>query len=339
MASNTAAWITAAKSKPFEVKDAPLWTPAEHEILVKNHAVAINPVDDSLQSFAWLPLNYPTILGHDVAGEVVAVGPDVTRFKQGARVVGQAAGVATKRDQDNAFQAYTILQTNLASEIPDSISFESAAVIPLGCSTAACGLFQDDHLGLQFPTEPPQKPTGKTLLIWGGASSVGSNAIQLAVAAGYEVVTTASPKNFEYVKKLGASEVFDYKDPAVSDHLVSCFKTKTIAGALDCIGSDAWTICMNVVHKSTGTKIVSTTKRGWPDPPEGVTVKHIFGTTLKDNEVGKAIYEDFLPKALKAGTFVPAPEPLIAGKGLESVQGAVDLQKKGVSAAKVVVLL
>ncbi len=238
-----------------------------------------------------------------------------------------------------ATQAYTILKTNMASEIPDSISFESAAVIPLGCSTAAAGLFQDAFLALQFPTEPPQKPNGKTVLIWGGASSVGSNAIQLAVAAGYQVVTTASRKNFEYVKKLGASEVFDYKDPAVSNDLVTCFKAKTIAGALDCIGGDAWTMCMDVVHKSTGTKFVSTTKRGWPDPPEGVTVKHIFATTIKDNEVGKAIYEDFLPKALKAGTFVPAPEPLFAGKGLGSVQGAVDLCSKGVSAAKVVVSL
>ena len=339
MASNTAAWITAAKSKPFEVKDAPHWTPAKNEILVQNHAVAINSVDGSLQSFAWWPLSYPTILGQDVAGEVVAVGSEVTRFKEGARVLGRAVGMATKRNQDNAFQAYTILQTNMASEIPDSISFESAAVIPLGCSTAASGLFQDAYLGLQFPTEPPQKPTGKTVLIWGGASSVGSNAIQLAVAAGYQVVTTSSQKNFEYVKKLGASEVFDYKDPTVNDDLVSCFKTKTIAGALDCIGGDAWTICMDVVHKSTGTKFVSTTKRGCPDPPQGVTVKHIFATTIKDNEVGKAIYENFLPKALKAGTFVPAPEPLIAGKGLGSVQGAVDLLQKGVSATKVVVTL
>ena len=339
MASNTAAWITAAKSRPFEVKDAPLWTPAENEILVKNHAVAINPVDGGLQSLAFMPLDYPTILGSDVAGEVVAVGPEVTRFKEGARVVGHAVGIGTKQNQHNAFQAYTILQTNMASELPDSISFESAAVIPLGCSTAACGLFQHDHLGLQLPTEPPQQPTRETVLIWGGASSVGSNAIQLAVAAGYEVVTTASPKNFEYVKKLGASEVFDYKDPAVGDTLLSCFKAKIIAGALDCIGFDAWTICMDVVLKSKGTKIVSTTKRGWPDPPEGVIVKHIFGTTLKDNEVGKAVYEDFMPKALKAGTFVPAPEPLIAGKGLESVQGAVDLRSKGVSAAKVVVSL
>ncbi len=110
MASNTAAWITAAKSKPFEVKEAPHWTPAENEILVQNHAVAINPVDGSMQSFAWLPLNYPTIFGHDVAGEVVAMGPKVTRFKLGARVLGNTVGMLTKQNQDNAFQAVTIYE-------------------------------------------------------------------------------------------------------------------------------------------------------------------------------------------------------------------------------------
>ena len=339
MSSNTAAWLTAAKTKPFEVKSAPLWTPAENEILVRNRAVAINPVDGSLQSFAWMPLNYPTILGQDVAGEVEAVGPNVTRFKQGSRVLGHAVGMATKQHKSNAFQHYTILQTNMACEIPENISFESAAVIPLGCSTAASALFQDAFLKLHLPTVPSQKPRGKTLLIWGGASSVGSNAIQLAVAAGYQVVTTASPKNFEYVKKLGASEVFDYNSSTVGDDLVNTFKEKTIAGALDCIGGPAWGVCIDVVRKSSGAKIVATTKPGFPDAPEGVTIKSVFGTTIKDNQVGKAVYEDFLPEALKAGSFVPAPEPLISGKGLESVQEAVGLHQKGVSARKVVVSL
>ena len=96
---------------------------------------------------------------------------------------------------------------------------------------------------------------------------------------------------------------------------------------------------MDVVRKSTGTKIVSTTKHDLPDPPGGVTIKPVFSSTIKDNQVGKAVYEDFLPGALKAGTFVPAPEALVAGKGVESVQGAVDLLQKGVSATKVVLSL
>ncbi len=339
MASNTGAWITAAKARPFEIKPAVLGIPGEGQILVENRAVAINPIDGKLQETAMYPLKYPTILGYDVAGEVVAVGPLVTRFKKGDRVVGPATGFATKREEEGAFQAYTILHINMASEIPDAISFESAAVLPLGLSTAASGLFQDGFLNLQLPTEPAQKPTGKVLLVWGGASSVGSNAIQLAVAAGYEVISTASPKNFEKVQKLGASHVFDYHSPAVVEDLINVVKGKTTAGAFDAIGGLAWAPTVEFIQKTEGVKFVATALRGFPDPPKGIEMKQVYSISIKDNHVGKAIYEDFLPHALRAGTFVPAPEPLIAGKGLESIQGAVDLQRKGTSAQKVVVLL
>lgn len=340
MAANSAAWLTAAKAKPLEVKPAPLWTPGENEILVRNHAVAINPVDGANQTIALFSLNYPAILGHDVAGEVVAVGPNVTNFEPGTRVLGHAVGLITKRDSDNAFQAYTILRTNMAAEIPDGISFENAAVVPLGFSTAACGLFEEAFLNLQLPTEPAAPSTGQTVLIWGGASSVGINAIQLAVAAGYSVITTASPKNFEYVKKFGASEALDYHSPTVVADLVAALKGKTMAGGLDCVGAAAWTACTSVVAQSSGAKFVATVKRGFPDPPAGVTMKQVFAINIKDSHVGHAVYQDFLPGALKAGTFVPAPEPIIAGKGLESVQGAIELyQKGGISANKIVVTL
>jgi hypothetical protein len=65
----------------------------------------------------------------------------------------------------------------------------------------------------------------------------------------------------------------------------------------------------------------------------------VFGLTVKDDETGKAIYEDFLPKALEAGSYKPAPEPLVVGQGLESIQAAVDLHRAGVSAQKIVVKL
>ncbi|KAI0840338.1 GroES-like protein [Hypoxylon sp. FL0890] len=339
MTTNNGAWIKAAKSHPFVVEPAPMWTPEANEILVKNHAVAINPVDGTLQAAGWWPLNYPTMLGQDAAGVVVAVGPGVTSFKVGDRVVGHALIMATKRNQDSAFQEYTILQTNMTAILPDNISFERACVFPLAMSTAACALYQDTHHKLQLPTVPPQKPTGKTFIVWGGASSVGSNAIQLAVNSGYEVITTASPKNFEYTKKLGASQVFDYASPTVQDDLINAMKGKTSAGALDCIGGAPQGILQQVMAKSEGTKAVASTKRGWPDPPEGVVMYSIFGTSLKDNFVGKAIYNDFLPAALKAGTYVPAPEPIVVGKGLDKIQGAVDLVRKGVSANKLVVTL
>jgi hypothetical protein len=71
----------------------------------------------------------------------------------------------------------------------------------------------------------------------------------------------------------------------------------------------------------------------------GIRYKFIFGTTLIDNGVGEAIYVDYLPDALAASTYIATPEPVVVGKGLEYIQAGLDLQKKGVSAKKVVVSL
>jgi hypothetical protein len=71
----------------------------------------------------------------------------------------------------------------------------------------------------------------------------------------------------------------------------------------------------------------------------GVGTKYIFGTTLKANEVSTAIYRDFLPSALAEGRYVAAPRPSVIGHGVQEFQRAMDVQLKGVSAAKVVVTL
>jgi len=106
------------------------------------------------------------------------------------------------------------------------MSYEDAAVLPLALSTAACGLFQKDHLALNPPSSTP-KLTGQTLLIWGRSTRVGSNAIQLAVAAGYELISMPSPRNFDYVKGLGASQVFGYNSPTAVKDIVSALTGKT----------------------------------------------------------------------------------------------------------------
>lgn len=369
MPANTAAWLNANKATPLEVKTTPYVPPRAHQIVIKNHAVAINPADRIIQhdgtAFMYSWLKFPTILGYDCAGEVVEVGPSVTRFKAGDRVVGMAAGLSEKTNDpsQSAFQIYPVLLDHMTSPIPTGLSYQQACVIPLGASTAACGLFQKDQLALQLPSSPP-KPTGKTLLIWGGSTSVGVNAIQLAVAAGYEVITTASPRNFELVKKLGATQVFDYNSPRVIVDVIQAFKDKTIAGALS-IGRGAAEACSDVLASSKGNKFISMISyptlekepkalvglrtvvffMSWmatnalKSKVRGIRYKFVFGDTLVSDGIGKAIYEDFLPRALEEGTYVAAPEPQVVGKGLESIQEAFDLLGKGVSAKKVVVNL
>ena len=369
MPENRAAWMTGPKVKPLEVKSAPYTKPQNDEIVIRNCAIAINPVDWVMQDqgtamvFPWI--KYPFIPGTDVAGEVVEIGPRVNRLKVGDRVVGNALGQDKQRHRaaEGAFQEYVTLWEQMTATIPDEMSYEQACVLPLGLSTAACGLFQEDQLGLQLPSMAA-KPTGKTLIIWGGSTSVGSNAIQLAAAAGYEVLTTSSPRNFDYCKRLGAAKVFDYNSPSVVRDIVRCLDGKTVAGALS-IGSGAADKCFDVLGKCKGTKFVSMASYPLPEPfPErfalpqviwaymswsiaafiksklrGIGYKFIFGTTLIHNGVGKAVYADFLSEALRGGKYIAAPEPLIAGKGLGAIQTAMDLQRKGVSAKKVVVSL
>ena len=88
MPSNAAAWIVEAKSNPLQVKEAPYSSPEADEVVIKNGAFAINPVDWKLQDYNMFPQNYPTIFGEDVAGEVVEVGGDVKDVKKGDRVIG-----------------------------------------------------------------------------------------------------------------------------------------------------------------------------------------------------------------------------------------------------------
>ena len=340
MPSNTAAWLNALGA-PLEVGPAEYTSPLENQIVIKNGATAINPIDHALQTkapliFPWLTC--PGIFGGDVAGEVVEVGSGITRFHVGDRVVGHAVGLATNNSAEGGFQLYSVVQENMASHIPSTLSYEQASVLPLAFSTASCSLFQKDHLALQYPILSP-KPTGKTLLIMGGATSLGCNGIQLAIAAGYEVVVTASPRNFDYVKKLGASQVVDYNSESHVEELIEVLKGKSIAGAfVTTLGT--FEPALEVVAKSEGTKFISSVIP--PEDvaiPEGVSTKFVFGSDLKDNEVGNAVYRDFLPQALAEGKFIAAPEAHVFGKGLDKIEDALEFHKQGVSAMKVVVSL
>jgi NADPH:quinone reductase-like Zn-dependent oxidoreductase len=123
-------------------------------------------------------------VGSDCAGVVVEVGSNVTRFKVGDHVVGHSLGMEKKYNKSSmgAFQLYTMLLASMTSAIPESLEFEKAAVLPLGLSTASCGLFQKDQLALRHPTVGADKPDNKeVLIVWGGSSSVGCNAIQVSV--------------------------------------------------------------------------------------------------------------------------------------------------------------
>jgi NADPH:quinone reductase-like Zn-dependent oxidoreductase len=344
---NLALWLP-RRGAPFEVGPAPYTHPGPGEVVVRTRAVGLNLVD-GIPGIAYrliLPwLTFPAVVGGDVAGEVVEVGPGVARFKPGDRVLGHALGLerSINRPAMGAFQHYVVLMAYMVSPIPDSLAFEQAAVLPLQLSTAATGLFQQDGLGLNLPTADPAE-RAETVLVWGGSTGVGSNAIQLARNAGYRVVATASPRNFDFLRSLGATATVDRNSPAAVDELVAAIGDGPLAGSL-AIGNGSLGKVMRVAARAPGARRVSSAAPGLVTriqalgAPRGVRVSGIWGGSLKDDEVGPAIYVDFLPAALASGVFRAEPPAEVVGHGLEAIPAGLRRLSAGVSARKLVVTL
>lgn len=235
MAQHQAAFLD-GKGKPLRVGPIDTKKPGAGEVLVKAAAVAINPVDWKIQGQGGFIKEWPIVLGEDVAGEIVEVGEGVTGLAQGQRVIVHSTFLLSQKSEQGGFQELVIASQASVAILPDAISYEDGVVLPLAVSTAAAGLFQPqaEGLGLDKPsTSSGTEKNGKTLLLWGASSSVGTATIQLAVAAGYDVVATASPRNFGLAKDLGARAVFDYNSPSVVADLVAELKKGDFAGAYD----------------------------------------------------------------------------------------------------------
>ncbi|KAJ5209792.1 hypothetical protein N7449_004171 [Penicillium cf. viridicatum] len=307
---------------PGVIRESPIPSQiADEQIVVKVHVWAMNPAD-----------------AVDIAGTVESVGSAAAaKFKPGDRVLGLALGTAVAKPEQGAFQDYVIVDYSMACKIPDSMSFTNASAFPLCIATAAYGLFSKDYLGLPFPTtSTAPNCTGKSILIWG----VGSNAIQLCKAAGFEVLTTCSAHNAEYVKGLGADKVFYYTDADAIDQVVVELDKGKCVGIFQAAGEPGPSC--QVAHKSRQTLRVAASN---PVPegtvPESVDAKMIFasGGAVIYYEINKATFAGYLPEALAQGTYKVAPAPdIVSTKGLEGIQEALDSLKKGVSAKKLVVV-
>lgn len=142
-------------------------------------------------------------------------------------------------------------------------------------STAAAALYQKNYLKLPYPKPGSRESTGSSVLVWGASSSVGGNAVQLAVASGVRVVATCSERNFDYVKGLGATHVVDYNSASVVDEIVEAFQGTKFAGALDSIGDEkTYRACAAVAVKLGGGIVAGTLP-----PPENADLgKGVTGT-------------------------------------------------------------
>ncbi len=194
---------------PASLTDVSLPDPVAsgRDILVRVAAVSVNPVDTKQRAPSTKVEEQPRVLGWDAAGTVVAVGSEVTLFKQGDEVY--YAGDVTRPGCNSELQ---LVDERIVALKPRTMDFAQAAAIPLTAITAWEAYF--DRMKIAPAADGDPKPCNTTLLIIGGAGGVGSIGIQIAKIAGLKVIATASrPESSAWVRELGADHVVDHSQP------------------------------------------------------------------------------------------------------------------------------
>jgi len=218
--------------------DVPIPEPKIGEVQIKTTYAGVNPVDWKICE-GWLKnmlkTEFPVIPGWDVAGIVSKVGEGVAEFKEGDKVYSYC------RHPDlvhmGTYAEYICCAADAVALAPRSLSLKEAASIPLVALTAWQSLFGDTAI----------KP-GQSILIHAGAGGVGSVAIQLAKWAGAKVYTTASAKNHDYVKQLGADVAIDYHNEKIEE-VMAKYEPKGFDFVYDCVGNQVFDQSLHYVKK------------------------------------------------------------------------------------------
>jgi NADPH:quinone reductase-like Zn-dependent oxidoreductase len=207
----------------FELGEVETPRPGPGEVRVRMRGSSVNPVDAGIRAGMlsnFVRMRLPAVLGVDVAGEVVELGDEVTRFSIGDRVFAY-----TGIDRGGGYGEFAVLPESFFARIPARLGWAEAGTVP-GVGATAFEAFT-----VHASVEP-----GMRVFINGGAGGVGTYAIQVAKALGAEVTTTCSGAKTEFVRKLGADHAIDYTrgDPFSAgqgsyDVLLNCVRGPSLA--------------------------------------------------------------------------------------------------------------
>ncbi|KAM0417227.1 hypothetical protein ACHAPT_012738 [Fusarium lateritium] len=317
--------VKAFDDTPTLVRESiPTPKPEDGQLLIKVCHVAQNPTDvQSLDSNAF---GDGAVLGCDFVGVVEEIGANVIRITKGTVIAGLIWGGETKGL--GGYSEYTLADAQICFPVPTGLAPAEAATVPLASATAFLSLFSEGCLAID--TSAAEKAQ---VLIWGGSSSVGLYAVQIARFHGLEVITTCSPKHHDLVKSLGAQEAFDYQDPQVVDKIRKA--APQLRYVFDTIGNKTSSgTASRAINRPDGVLCtVRPGKANTEDVPDGVKVTDVLVWTafLKEHR-----YEDFywpphgadhklaaewfqaLPELLSSGKIKPNT-PKVSEKGLDGV--------------------
>ncbi|RPD60290.1 GroES-like protein [Lentinus tigrinus ALCF2SS1-7] len=339
-----------SKLGQFNVSTTDVPKPGPDDVLVKIEATALNPLDWKVQKYGLFVEVYPTVLGFDAAGRVVAVGENVTSFAVGDRVIVQGWYNAAKAEVHGTFLEYYDTPAKFVSKIPESISYDEAATIPSGLATAAFPLYNTDS-NENFSSAKLLPPwveggrgqyAGKPILILAGATSIGQFVIQLARLSGFSpIITTASLHNAPFLKSLGATHVIDRKLPAEQ---LKAEATKLGGGLFEYV-YDAVSVAetLELGYALTAPKgdfmvVLSGAelKAAHPDTDKRIHMAHGLFASPVNHEIGASLLAA-VPELFASGDLKPNRPEVLPG-GLNGIVGGLErLYNDQVSGVKLVV--
>lgn len=210
--------------------------PGPNDLLVRVAAASVNPLDTKIRrNHLFYPGNFPAVLGCDGAGNVAAVGSQVTRFRPGDAIYFFSQGLGK---EPGAYAEFTVVHEDHAASRPATLSMTQAGAVPLVLVTAWEALI--DRAGLQ---------KGERVLIHAGAGGVGHLAIQLARNAGARIATTArGSEKAGFVRSLGAEEVIDYTKEDFVERTIAWSGGHGADLVLDTVGGETFVKSLNAVR-------------------------------------------------------------------------------------------
>jgi NADPH:quinone reductase-like Zn-dependent oxidoreductase len=324
---NAAIFVQYGSPDVVQIKDVERPVPTDNEVLIRVRAASVNPLDVSwvrgtpylVRMMGGLRKPKDTRLGADVAGQVDAVGKNVTHFRPGDQVFGMCRG---------AFAEYVCTSESptflsaLAIK-PENLTFEQAAAVPLAALTALQGLRDKGKI------QP-----GRKVLINGASGGVGTFAVQIAKYFGADVTGVCSTRNVNLVRSLGADRVIDYtqEDFTKSRQRYDLF--------FDCVGNHPLLACNRILNPGGKLIVVGAPHGGWVRPLDRLIKALVLSFFMSGIVafIAKASQEDLaiIHALIEAGSVVPVIDRCY---GLLDVPEAIRHLEEGHARGKIVIAL
>lgn len=344
MTSSQTALLVTEIGKPLVKGSRPVPVPRENEVLIQVTVAGLNPHDAKSRDHGlFIKNSLPAVLAADLAGRVVKVGSNVTRFKEGDDVFGQTSfsigqtSSSTNRDTQG-LQQFAILDVRATAKVPAGFSSSQVATLPTNLTTSAVALFDPAALDIPAPWDHNAAKTvdlkSQSILIVGGGTNTGKFAIQLAALVGFgNIIVVAGLKGEAAEKKLGATHVIDRTLPP----------SKIVANVREIVGDDLVyaydTINSLELQAAIGVESLSNSKKGkfarlLPFGPidetklsskkfAGFETLNVFGGALARPKTGIPLWQH-ISELLEEGKIEPLRYHVIKGLDVDAVNRTLD---------------